>query len=256
MKVEINNKLAESISTFLKWHNISDRSDKDFHSDGELLEKAFDIIDNINYQLLAKMSLNTNLLPIIDVGTYGTEIGPDCFADDFYGMLDDSDKRSGWNETNFDFDKYTQDIRDIAIDVLKREWIPIAQGFGVIDIINVQIVNPREYNFTNNFLTFDLVVEDNIEETLKTHLKDAFKNQKVRDYINEKWRSFPGWVCLMPKTYEDVIKFDNDEDYAAAFTLLSIHYGYNDDNCVQEQFTTIVKEQLSYEDYATWDLSK
>ena len=256
MNVVINNKLAESIKMFLAAHKIDDETQEGYRTDGELLENAYDIISTINRQLLRKISLNTNLLDIINVGTYGSEIGPDCFADDFYGMLDKDDKRSGWNETNFDFSKYTEDIRAIAVEVLQKEWLPIAQTFGVVDIINVEIVNPTQYNYINNFLTFDLLVEDNFEEILAEHLDDAFKDDKVYHYIAEKWHSFPGWVCLMPKTLEEISKFERDEDYAAALQLISLHYGYNNNGEVQEQFISIVKEELSYEDYATWNLDE
>ena len=150
-----------------------------------------------------KLYMNTNLLHLIEPGTYGTVLGD-----------------------------YMNDIRDECIDdwlnamvehgvakineILSEEFI--VGRFGVLKAENGKMHRPQFYNYENDSIEFDLIVPD---ETIE-QIKSAEYDDKFFSWAKENFESRSGFISFMPYTKE---KFDraimrNDLDLSRAVSML------------------------------------
>ena len=129
-----------------------------------------------------RVELNTNVVDSIVPDTYGTEfcyyIRSDCWEDFKQGMIDKAGEylRDMLSETDF---------ADAKLEMLKFE-------------------SPREYNFETDSISFALEFDDSmVDKIAKFADEDVNGDRSFVDWLKKRYKSYDGFICTMPDSYED-----------------------------------------------------
>lgn len=221
---------------------------------------------------MKQIKLNTEILPLLQLDMYGTNIDPNEFSQHFYDGLDDEDPRTSETE-NFDFDAYCAGVKVQAQNVM-NDWImPSLKEHGIKSITLTEWYHPFDHFQAKDSLDMIVELEDGWENYAKVQLRNIFNQSSaiaakykargienwedadfVKKYIKEHYESRPGFVSMMPNTYEDIVKFSDERCYAAAIMIIAL-------DCItmsgleshQQWFEDMVYTNLDYEDYTTWN---
>lgn len=191
-----------------------------------------------------KVTLNSNLFPIIRVGMYNSNISPDEIFDD-YTINDDKengyihyDSEYYWD--NFQNDKYKKRIAELAKEYLSE---PIDDGEGnVINIKCKEIYSPKFYNFS----TDEIVMEVKYNKTQL--LKVAKKEREIfGDFLYENYTSRDGFASFTSNNYNDWLIGFKDNDARDIGAILSyIFRDWENWGSNNGTFDEYVRNELSY----------
>jgi len=195
------------------------------------------------------INTNTGMLQLIDVAMYHGICSPDNLIDEYmlsedleegygldYGINDTDDY---WSK--FDFEKYKQWILKHAKLFISLEVLPEIKelNIGILDIEFIRIHSPREYNFSNDVLIFDLVVEDEFEENLVDYLHSLPPEEleELAAHLRDTCTSVSGFVSFVPNHISDFTEAIADGDSKSIsvflqwlfYKKLEVYKGYDDD---------------------------
>lgn len=122
-----------------------------------------------------KLGMSTDYLPIIDVGLYGT----------FLGDL--------WIK-----DEYIQDYKRLICEKAKEYMKNIFDGFCKIIFSNVTFCSPMYYNYRNDWLEFEIELDDVVLEMCEGVLED----EDFFEFAKRNFGSHSGFISFMPYTKE------------------------------------------------------
>ena len=146
-----------------------------------------------------KLELNTNLVPIFN-GTYGGIFDFMEWIDHEYELFEDEPdyqdiiKRID-NIKHEDYIRAIFDCYNDNIDYINSEL----QFIKIIKFTGTS--SPREYNFSTD--TLDFIANVDVKGMLK-YLKDNQNNEKLKDYLYDKFTSHDGFVSFTPNNIEDI----------------------------------------------------
>ena len=131
--------------------------------------------------------LNTSILPVIDVGTYGTWLGE-------YNIEN--------AEERVDFD---HEVMNAAEHMLKDFFSEsMFNELGIERFTAIEIYHPRFYNYENDTMDFDLTFKDIEKVKNKILHSSAFETSCFVDYLRLKYKSYSGYMNYMPESLEDI----------------------------------------------------
>ena len=146
-----------------------------------------------------KIELNTNLIPIFN-GTYGgifdfmewIDSECDLYTDepDYTEMLKRID-----NIKHEDYMKAIFECYNDNIDYINSEL----QYIKILKFTDTY--SPREYNFSTD--TLDFIANVDVKGILK-YLKDNQNNEKLKEYLYDKFTSRDGFTSFTPNNIEDI----------------------------------------------------
>ena len=221
---------------------------------------------------MKQVKLNTEILPLLQMEMYGTAIDPNEVSQNFYDGLDDEDPRTSETE-HFNFDAYCADVKKLAQKTMDDWIMPLLKPRDIKSITFTDWFHPTDHFQAEDSLDMIVELEDGWEEYAKMLLRTIFDQSAaiaaeykargvddwedadwVQKYIKDHYVSREGFISLMPNTYEDIVKFNDERCYAVAIMLIAL-------DCItpsviesnQRWFEESVYEQLNYEDYTTWD---
>lgn len=126
-----------------------------------------------------KVECTTDILDFFDPGTYWSGMADNC-------------------KTNED-----AEILDRALEEAAQDMFTLI--FPDCITSNVKIIHPREYNFTDDVIEFELTMTDDKFDKLRKKCDKFFF-----EWIEAKWHSYNGFICFMPT---EKIKFNNALDH-------------------------------------------
>jgi hypothetical protein len=165
------------------------------------------------------LELSTNLLPLINVGTYDGQIcDVNNFIDD-YTINDDYkegninyDSETYWD--NFDNKKYKTKLFQLSneylIDNIKQQLIDL--NIGILDIQCINIHSPQYYNFSTDTLNFNLSVTDDFNNTLINLINnlDSKDTDSLSNFLKDNFTSYDGFMSFTDNNIPDLINSIND----------------------------------------------
>ena len=136
-----------------------------------------------------KQSLNTGVLPIVNVDLYS------LYSSGWFDnlVLDD--------DSNAKFDEIIQDIAPRFIKETLQDILPS------VEIYATGVYHPREYNYGGDELEFDLVVNANEYNALK---EKALSSDMFETYLKDNYSSRSGFISSMP---DDIDEFNNADEW-------------------------------------------
>lgn len=180
-----------------------------------------------------KLNMNTSILPLINVGLYGTNLG------EFYQDIDE---------------EYTDDFKQAICEYGKEKLEEILNEdsikkfIGDFQIENVKFNSPMFYNYENDWLEFDFIV--NINSLLSTIYYNVIDDKDFWDYIKERYCSRSGFISFFPyekEQYIHAIKTKENLEYVVAmYVMYLIEIGQEVDlNWCQYDFEDDIQETVN-----------
>lgn len=150
-----------------------------------------------------RLEMSTNILPLIEPGTYGTyldlaynDIREEC-ADDWKNAI----LQHGMDKIN---------------EMLSEK--EIVSRFGEMRAENGTFESPEYYNYRNDWIQFDLVIPDEaISEIKASHFDDEFFK-----WVKENYGSHSGFISFFPverEKFEKALYRDSD-DFCIAIAMI------------------------------------
>lgn len=177
-----------------------------------------------------KVQLNTNVVDSIVPDTYGSEF---C-----YDIMDDC-----WED-------FKEEMVNIGVQYIKD--LLSETDFADATITNTYMSSPREYNFETDAIEFTLEFDDSkIDEIAKFIDDDVQDERKFVDWLAEHYKSYSGFTCTMPDSYEKFMSCLNgrhSEYYQWRAIAAYISYQIQDVmdlDKVQEDYMNDVREYAS-----------
>ena len=187
------------------------------------------------------VTINTLLMPLIDVGGYESVIGPQNLEDNFIEGLDlDTDY---YSVSEFDMGQYIRDVTACLNDYYMGYEYDF-KDIGVEFVKSEGYHSPREYNFTTDSLNLIFKLSDDFDDKFHRMVYNMFIDEKCKAYMDAHFKSCSGFISLMPESFEEMVsdEYDDVERLVAAYIALSfIYYGYSDE-AMQEEFETSFQE--------------
>lgn len=189
-----------------------------------------------------KVTLNTNLFPIISVGMYNSNISPDEIFDD-YTINDDKengyihfDSEYYWD--NFQNDKYKKRIAELAGEYLNGKIVSL--NGTEITIKCRHIFSPSYYNFSTDEIVIDVTYN-------KRKLLQVAKDERdqFEAFLKAKYTSYDGFASFTSNNYDDWLIGFKDNDSRDVGAILSYIYfmWQNEDHGTFDEY---VRNELSY----------
>ena len=187
-----------------------------------------------------KVTLNTNLFPIISVGMYESNISPYNVFDD-YSI--DNDKKNGdihysseyyWD--NFQNDKYKKRIQELASEFLDGK---IDDDEGIeITIKCKEIYSPKEYNFGTDEIVIDVTYSKmKILQVVKK------EHENFNQFLKDNYTSYDGFMSFTSNNFDDwLVDFEENEDRSVGAVLSYLFQERITEN--RYEFETFVVESI------------
>lgn len=189
-----------------------------------------------------KVTLNSNLFPIIRVGMYNSNISSDSIFDDY--TIDD-DKENGYIHynseyfwDNFQNDKYKKRIGELASEFLDGK---IENDNGIeVTIKCKEIYSPKYYNFSTDEIVIDVTFN-------KTKILQVAKKEReiFNQFLKDNYTSYDGFNSFTSNNYDEWLIDFKDNVSTSIGAVLS----YLFQNTIKEnryEFETFVVEGIGY----------
>lgn len=189
-----------------------------------------------------KVTLNSNLFPIIRVGMYNSNISSDEIIDE-YTIIED--KENGYIHydvdyfwSNFQNDKYVKRIQELSGEYLNGK---IDNGNGIdITIKCKEIYSPKFYNFSTDEIVMDVTFN-------KTEVLQAVKKEReiFNQFLKDNYTSYDGFNSFTSNNYDDWLTDFEDNEIRSIGSVLT--YLFQDSiKYNRSQFEIFVKEGVGY----------
>lgn len=209
------------------------------------------------------IKLNTDICPIISVGMYGTMLEPETesleyeITDSKELTEEEKDKAIKLISDNFNMERYKEHLRETAVEFLQQCFDDYdgnnytEEKLG-IKIISSGIYSPREYNYRNDELDFEIVIRDDIVAQIIIMLyidpiiKDGFFNK-----MEVSFGSYCGFISSMPIRQKEYIEALTGKDIERAIAMFLYFLLYEED--FQNDFNSRVIEGYNEYEYIDSD---
>lgn len=181
-----------------------------------------------------KLEMNTNWLSILQPGTYGTYIGKLL-----NNVLD---------EDMDDFKKYICiEAGCVMNEIFSEDWI--VEMFGNITVSNVTLHSPEFYNYSNDWLEFDMEIE-HPEKFMELYERfEAWDREEFFAWCQKEYGSRSGFISFFPyekDQFEKVIyktKETRSYDYERSIAML-LMFEINKSNCALDSYQKDFEQNL------------
>lgn len=188
-----------------------------------------------------KVTLNTNLFPIISVGMYDSNISPDDIFDD-YSINDDKengyihyDSEYFWD--NFQNGRYVKRIEQLAGEYLNGT---IQSESGIeVTIKCKEIYSPKEYNFNTDEIVMDVTYS-------KTKILQLIKkdNETFNQFLKDKYSSYDGFMSFTSNNFDDwLVDFEDNNVRAVGAVLRFLFIDWINED--YDEFDVYVRSELT-----------
>lgn len=136
----------------------------------------------------------TNIIaPIISVGTYWGRFG--------YESLWEDEEQKEHEEGRYVCDDYSHmKLGEALVEEANKVFAHVEpfKDVGVSFIRATAFGSPKEYNFGDDWLDLEFVVEDDFLDRAERKIFDPKYEKRFEKYIEDNWRSWDGFISSMP----------------------------------------------------------
>ena len=188
-----------------------------------------------------RLKMNTAILPLIEVGLYGTNLG------DIYYNID--------SEYNEDFKNAIVEYGKDKIEEILNNEDSIKKEIGYCEIENVSFRNPKWYNYENDSLDFDLIIDNVVPKQILFNVENIYKDMFF-DWIEKSYCSYSGFISFFPykkEKYIEAIKGKDLERAVAMYIMFLIHISDIDLEQYQFDFEDDIQEEVNLNGWFCYD---
>lgn len=187
-----------------------------------------------------RLKMNTAILPLIEIGLYGTNLG------DIYYNVD--------SEYNEDFKNAIVEYGKDKIEEILNED-SIKKEIGYCEIENVSFRNPQWYNYENDSLDFDLIIDNVVPKLILFNVVNIYKDMFF-DWVEKSYCSYSGFISFFPykkEKYIEAIKGKDLERAVAMYIMFLIHISDIDLEQYQFDFEDDIQEEGNINGWFCYD---
>lgn len=196
------------------------------------------------------LEMSTNLIPVVDFGTYWGSlhnISEDVFSywaiepDNLDPTNEDEAEALQLYEEQYDgHDDFLAQVQELAPEFIQQSLDDYGIPAKVVG--DCRYYHPREYNFGDDYMIFDMSIDTNWVETTYAELvqDDAFVA-----FIKKHYSSRSGFISFFPNTveeFDEIIRPDSDNYYKVVAAIC--HYIVESDASIAENSTADLVEYL------------
>ena len=173
-----------------------------------------------------KITLNTSIFPIVNVGMYQSMISPDHIFDgwldtEMMELMTEEDieycKESSY--MHFNFDAYKKIVAEYAMQTIRDFFNEMADTIKIKLEPQGTIDSPKYYNYRSDILEFTIEVEGEGEgegeETIAEKIEALANNEpEFFNWLKKTYRSYDGFWCFMPNNREEFLEMIHDKNIA------------------------------------------
>ena len=188
-----------------------------------------------------RLKMNTAILPLIEVGLYGTNLG------DIYYNID--------SEYNEDFKNAIVEYGKDKIEEILNNEDSIKKEIGHCEIENVSFRSPQWYNYENDSLDFDLIIDNVVPKQILFNVENIYKDMFF-DWIEKSYCSYSGFISFFPykkEKYIEAIKGKDLERAVAMYIMFLIHISDIDLEQYQFDFEDDIQEEVNLNGWFCYD---
>lgn len=180
-----------------------------------------------------RLKMNTDILPLIEIGLYGTNLG------DIYYNVD--------SEYNEDFKNAIVEYGKDKIEEILNNEDSIKKEIGHCEIENISFRSPQWYNYENDSLDFDLIIDNVVPKQILFNVENIYKDMFF-DWIERSYCSYSGFISFFPykkEKYIEAIKGKDLERAVAMYIMFLIHISDIDLEDYQYDFEDDIQEEVN-----------
>ena len=188
-----------------------------------------------------RLKMNTTILPLIEIGLYGTNLG------DIYYNID--------SEYNEDFKNAIVEYGKDKIEDILNDEDSIKKEIGHCKIENVSFRSPQWYNYENDSLDFDLIIDNVVPKQILFNVENIYKDMFF-DWIEKSYCSYSGFISFFPykkEKYIEAIKGKDLERAVAMYIMFLIHISDIDLEQYQFDFEDDIQEEVNINGWFYYD---
>ena len=207
--------------------------------------------------------MNTDVVPVADFGCYGGPLSyalEDVFVYDALGNI--GPDHEYYDEIMQLVEEKYDGVPEFFEQVLRYAPGTIQEAFNDYDI-PATVVNdsckwyhPREYNFGDDVIEFDMTIDTNWVES---KFRELSENSEFTKFINREFSSRDGFISFMPNDtseYETLLDPNNGEYWKVVSAI--IKFIVNEDpsirNSVTEDLYESLTENADYTKFSSFDI--
>lgn len=177
---------------------------------------------------MEKFEISSNLFPCVLVDTYESELS-------IYNF-EVSSSSDPFAYACADYDEYLRCIENAANDWIQWTILPMMKKYGVEKIVTDGIHQPSYYNYETDRLDFTVKMSDGWRETMHRWLDEFGKSgdDKYGKFINAHYRSRSGFISLMPESFEEIEKMEDEERCVGAYLTMCLLNEFSDEQDLAE----------------------
>lgn len=175
-----------------------------------------------------RVALDTNICPIIIPDTYGT---------DFCHYV---------SEENWE--SFKQIMVDKAEEAIRYALDDL--GTAYTELIMGTLKHPRYYNFTTDYIEFELEICDDYIANIKAAVRDNEKD--FFEFAKKEFGSHPGFISFYPYEKEDFYESE-DTDYILSMWIMYRMSQENDIEAYQRAYLEDVEEYANANGYIDYE---
>ena len=174
------------------------------------------------------LKLNTDICPIVKIGTYQTTLSPDFIFESEWdewerahknGRVTDEEleqlKEAAW--MGFDIKKYIDALGAHALHHI-GEFLKDVSGFVKVKLASkdYSTYSPKEYNFRTDGMEYYIEVEQSEIDRLA---RELMENWEFIEWIYDTYKSRPGFMSFMPYWKDEFKEAIGGKDIESALSM-------------------------------------
>ena len=175
-----------------------------------------------------KLELNTSICPIVDIGTYGTNLSPDNLVErDIYNGEEALKEGRITTEEfeylcealceNFDFKQYLNTLGRYALGYIEDFFKDVDDNVKIkLASHEYETYSPKYYNYTNDGMGFHVELERGEVDRLGGELVE---NKDFLDWIHKTYKHRSGFISAMPFTKTEFAEAIKGKDVERAIAM-------------------------------------
>lgn len=169
---------------------------------------------------MESFKISSDVFPCVSVGMYDSILSPTNHEQDV--MQQECDDYHPFNYVSIDVDDWKSDILDFSRTWMEKEVIPIMNKYGVDHIRVDNIHSPKYYNFHTDELYVTVFMQDDWRSLMHNYLAAFKQSKEFQKYIDEHFCSHDGFSSLMPKSFDEIEAFNDDQRCLGAYLTLCL----------------------------------
>lgn len=158
----------------------------------------------VNIEYSETVHINTNLLPMFNVGMYESILTPNIEKEQEAVKYNYPQAEYYMFEIEVDWDIYHKVVAQSASEVMEERILPVLKRYGVSDMKVTGISNPKYYNFETDELEFDVMLSNDFETQFYANMEVFKENRSLQKYIEDHYWDHSGFWSWMPKSFKEI----------------------------------------------------